>query len=501
MRRIATHALFRLPILLGLLPMSLWAEKQPGFSHAEQALLQILLSDTTSHTVCYLSNGYKFGMTNQPDANFILLKTGSENYLVRDGSGKVFRIVKGENGPEIERMDSSDHVGHSFNSMAFFRKGRIHTYGGYGNWRNIDYFKVFDPAISDWKPLHSTNTLKNDHCYHFYDPDTDRFHALGSHFNEDDIAPNNIKSIDSVYLFDFKDSTWKTLGHLLPLKWKGMDKIWLMNNPTFITPYGLLEFNSGTVVLLDIPGNAIYGSKDDFFRFYRRIRESFGANFAYHSVVLHLRDTAFFIFGSADSIVVEKTRLTRAEFQTEPLWPIYEPVPTGLSAMLSKTRPYHPLSVGLLLLVLVITLARRWHGKVDGKVRETEWESDRPVKDQPPLVLTGRHEPIPASRFLDTLSEGERDLLKQLLESARKGETMDIESMNKILGVARKEEAVQKTRRSMAVSKINEAFRIGLRREAPLVERVRYENDKRKYRYRIAYEHVGTLDAAMKAKG
>ena len=41
--------------------------------------------------------------------------------------------------------------------------------------------------------------------------------------------------------------------------------------------------------------------------------------------------------------------------------------------------------------------------------------------------------------------------------------------------------------------KIYEAFVIGLRGEGPLVERVRDENDKRKYRYRIDGRHVATL--------
>lgn len=482
-----------MPILLGLLPLSLWAEKPPGFSRAERILLDIVLSDTISHTVCYLSDGYKFGMTNQPDANFILLKSSSENYLVRDGSGKVFRIAKGKNGPEIERMDSSDHVGNSFNSMAFFRKGRIHTYGGYGNWRNIDYFRVFDPAISDWKPLHSTNTLKNEHCLHFYEPDTDRFHAIGSHFNEDDIAPNNIKSIDSVYVFDFKDSTWKTLGRVLHQRWKGMDKIWLMNNPSFITPYGLLEFNLGTIDLIDIPGNAVYASKDTFFRFYRRIREGFGANLSYHSVVLHLRDTAFFIYGSADSIVVEKTRLTRDDFQTEPLWAIYEPIPTGMAAVVAQTRRLLPLS-GFLLLGLGSVLALRMYRRRGNRAIAAESGSPGYVGEEDGHGTEPLKAPIPPERFLDTLSAGERDMLKQMLETARRGESMDIEAMNKILGVARKDESVQKTRRSIAVSNINEAFRIGLRGEGLLVERVRDSADKRKYLYRISDRHMDLLE-------
>jgi hypothetical protein len=495
---------FRTCLLYSLsvfIPIGIWAQESARLSGIEKVLLELVLSDSTSNTVCYLPGGYRFGMTHQPDGHFILLKSGPSIHLLRDGGGKVFSVVNGLRGPEIRRIDSTESVGGSFGCMAFMRKGRIHSYGGYGMWRNIDYFTAFDTSKRDWTPLRATNTLRNEHCFHFYDPTCDRFFVKGSHFREDFESPDNLKSLDSLYRFDFSDSTWKTLGKVEPLNKKETEKLWMTSEPSLITPFGLVQFKMGSIELLVMPENAVYLNTDALFRSYHRIKDRFKANMSYHSVILHLRDTAFFLFGSSDTSVIERVGMTRRDFEAQPFRPIYEPVPTGLSAMLSKTRPYHPLPVGLLLLVLVITLARRWYGKVDGKVRETGWESDRPVKDQGPLVLTGRHEPIPASRFLDTLSVGERDMLKQLLESARIGETMDIESMNKILGVARKEEAVQKTRRSMAVSKINEAFRIGLRREGPLVERVRYENDKRKYRYRIAYEHVGTLDAAMKAEG
>jgi hypothetical protein len=489
----ALKALCGIAVLIGLLPTALWAQEKTSLSAAERILLDIVLSDTSSRMVCYLSSGYDFGVTEEGDGHFILLKSGSSNLLVRDGTRKVFRIHKGENGPSIRRMDSIVRAENNFSSMAFLRKGRIHSYGGYGMWRNVDFFTVFDPTKGDWHPLRTRNTLKNEHCFHFYDPVNDRFYVKGSHHHLDFEAVDRLKSVDSVYRFDFFDSTWKTLGKVEPKNWKGMEKIWLTNVPSVITPFGLVEFNSGNIELLDMPGNGIFRGRDELFRSYHRIKDRYSRYLSGQSVVVHLRDTAFFVFDSADSTVVEKVRLTREEFTDSSVRPLYEPVPTGLAAAL-RGAERHPTSLaGLMLLGLGAVLAWRMYRKRGNRAISAESgfhgsEEEEYGHGTEPLKTS-----ITPARLLDTLSVGERDMLKHMLETALRGESTDIETMNKILGVARKDESVQKTRRSIAVSNINEAFRIGLRGEGLLVERTRNSADKRKYLYRISDRHMETL--------
>ena len=92
--------------------------------------------------------------------------------------------------------------------------------------------------------------------------------------------------------------------------------------------------------------------------------------------------------------------------------------------------------------------------------------------------------------FMSSLSSGEKALVEKMYISTLQGKQMDTDNINKILGVGRKETSVQKTRRSTAISKINESFAISLKLKNPLIVRSRDEEDKRSYTYQIAEEHL-----------
>ena len=106
MTRTALKALYMSPFLLGLLPITLWAQEESGMSRTEQTLLNIVLSDTTSRTACYLPSGYDFGSTEVgdglreklEDAMREMTKLRGQVQVVRPGSlpndGKVIEDAR-----------------------------------------------------------------------------------------------------------------------------------------------------------------------------------------------------------------------------------------------------------------------------------------------------------------------------------------------------------------------------------------------------------------------
>jgi hypothetical protein len=103
------------------------------------------------------------------------------------------------------------------------------------------------------------------------------------------------------------------------------------------------------------------------------------------------------------------------------------------------------------------------------------------------------------ARFLDNLPPGERELLQRLFILSLQGRMMDIEACNRCLGVSRKEETIRKTRRSQAITNINEAYSVTVRREGELVVRVRNPDDKRSYLYTLSEPGLQVLKAGMPA--
>lgn len=99
--------------------------------------------------------------------------------------------------------------------------------------------------------------------------------------------------------------------------------------------------------------------------------------------------------------------------------------------------------------------------------------------------------------FLTSLSSGEKGLVEKMYIATLQGKHIDIDSINKILGVGRKETSVQKTRRSTSISKINESFAICLKQKNPLIIRHRDDDDKRSYTYQIAEEHMDVIGKYM----
>lgn len=457
----------------------------------EKAFLKTVLSDTVSETYCQLPHGVKFGIGKEYGMNMIFLKSGRRNIILQNGSPAVNEVRSDSNGIEIRRIDQEIHGGNNFAKMAFYRKDTIYETGGYGFWKVQDLFTYFDEPSKKWKPKKGTDRLPFERFYHYFDQQSDCFYLLGQVVTENSRSINGRSFSDSMYRFSFETGKWEALGKIEPSVWSTLNDPWGKFSNTFHTPFGLGGNIAGILTLRDPNNNSWYATKDSAENYIKKYNQEIDSVSHNYRIFIHLHDTLHIFLGEKD-VLHGKIRLTRSDFHNKPSGRIYIPIDqSGLGF------PSHFILLGLFGGISVLGVFRIFwlRGKQSKANKADSIPNDLEQLSVNIPITSNEMEEIPELKsgmetFLVSLSTGERVLVEKLYISSLQGKIVDIDSINKILGVGRKEASVQKTRRSTAISKINESFAICLKLKNPLIVRSRDEEDKRSYTYQIAEEHL-----------
>jgi len=457
----------------------------------EKAFLKTVLSDTVSETYCQLPHGVKFGIGKEYGMNMIFLKSGRRNIILQNGSPNVYKVISDSLGIGIKRMDQEIHWGNNFAKMAFFRKDTIFEAGGYGFWKVRDLFTFFDEKAQKWKPYPGTDQFPFERFYHYFDARSDCFYLFGQVVTENSRSTNGRSFSDSMFRFSFESGEWETLGQIEPLQWATLNDPWNKFSHTFHTPFGLGGCIAGILTLRDPQKNSWYAMKDSTDNYMKRYNQEIDSVSHNYRIFIHLNDTLHIFLGEKD-VLHAKVRLTRTDFEHNPSGRIY--IPLDKKKLVRSAFP----NVQILLIgsITMISLMITGYRLRKQNLQQADNKSDQPAYDlSDPIAPTEpnrtmHEENTDLATFLTSLSSGEKALVERMYITTLQGKKMDIDSINKILGVSRKEMTVQKTRRSTAISKINESFAISLKLKNPLIVRSRDEEDKRSYTYQIAEEHM-----------
>ena len=464
----------------------------------EKAFLKTVLSDTVSETYCQLPNGVKFGIGKEYGMNMIFLKSGRRNIILQNGSPAVNEVRSDSNGIEIRRIDQEIHWGNNFAKMAFFRKDTIYETGGYGFWKVQDLFTYFDETSKKWKPKQGTDRLPFERFYHYFDQQSDCFYLLGQVVTENSRSINGRSFSDSMYRFSFETGKWEALGKIEPSVWSTLNDPWGKFSNTFHTPFGLGGNIAGILTLRDPNNNSWYATKDSADNYIKKYNQEIDSVSHNYRIFIHLHDTLHIFLGEKD-ILHGKFRLTRSDFHNKPSGRIYIPIDKH-SGIRSKIPGFIMLiSGGFIVTISLMFTQRKKKQKIQAAEKNNQEQATSELSN-PLSVLdlpTHPEEKSDMDTFLTSLSSGEKGLVEKMYIATLQGKHIDIDSINKILGVGRKETSVQKTRRSTSISKINESFAICLKQKNPLIIRHRDDDDKRSYTYQIAEEHMDVIGKYM----
>lgn len=464
----------------------------------ERMFLETVMKDTSSRATCYLKGLFLFNMEERSFGQFVMLKNGRRNLFVREATGQVYEARQTPVGPLLVRLDSNEQIGDNFRMLAFERNDTLYQYGGYGFWRTRDFFTRYDPSKGDWQFVPSENTLPAEYRMHYYDRSEDALYMLGDALTDSHLYDTYAAS-DSVYRYHFSDRTWRPIGVMRP-EHANQSKVKFQAAPhSFVqTEFGILQLED-IPSLVDFKGNRVMRPEQRLFDRLRLVLNGMYSSLLHQSVIFHLRDSLHAIITREGKVEHLAIPLKREDFDTSTAVPFYD----------ALEKPKEPLrwwasliaagsAAGVAAYRLMVIRKRR-------KRPDTEAGQNSPRSGHPAGDVTGSgvaNDPSDArmdglsskaGRFLASLSATERDFTKRLLLMSLQGKSMEIETFNKILGVAVKEEGVRKTRRSLTVSNVNEAFSLTMHVKGELVVRERDGADRRSYRYRIAEEHLSIL--------
>lgn len=496
-----SHLKLLLPLLVPLmLAFPHPAQSDEGLSPVERKFLDILTADSTSSLVLYNLRNFEFGIR-QPYGSLIVVKSGRDNYLVEEGSEHVYRIEKEGYDYRLRRINTRRHSTGIFEMMLFIRNKQIHSLGGYGFWRNREFFSSFDTASGLWHPLPSRKSLATQRGRYYHDAASDKFYLLGRNYEDNFQRLDYRFKDDSIHIYDFRKSAWTSAGKLEENEWTDPKHAFVELSWMFLTDFGIIHIMNEKKFLVDPGHNAIYTGKAARMVKYLPMIMGFRNCVVGQSMAFHMGDTAYLVCACVDSVATYRTSMTRADFEDVPIARIYRPI-----TLIDRWKSGLAGPEGWLTLSLIFTaaLATAWQvrkrKKLSLKFSGTQQQhqvtsagngTTGSETASPLLAETG-------SLFLESLTKAEASLVKSLLVMSMQGEKMNTETMNRILGVGKKDTNIQKNLRSRSVKNINQAYSLILHGKGQLVSRDRSASDKRNFHYFIGEEHFGTLHASIR---
>jgi len=500
-----------LPILFAVAANTLTTLGQQALTPTEASLLRTLIRDTTSTLTAYLPPAYRFGLEPLPDGRLILVKNGPFTRLLLEGTHRVYTIDTSNRQPRLTRIDATLFQGDNHNPIALRRKDTLMQYGGKGRFTQRDFFIRYREANRDWEryPNHGRN-LQNAWTPYQYDPASDALFLIGSR----DIDHGDLSTAvrDSVFRFDFPTRQWTSLGKRsdsLPLHPFEQD----IAHQTVTTPIGTLIRIGPDLLLIDIPGNR-----------WRQIPSGQWIHPAHTTdtypspdlLLLPIGDSLHEFLTTPQGPVHRRHPFSLQPWQSGRAQAIYLPTPDTPTASIAVWGPL----TALALTASTLLWKRRRRPPptatpdIDpspaGRPIDTSNPDTAPLDPEPPprtridLPQPGRPERMAAflKQGRSRLPETEWQLLIRLIESAAEGCPLDTASVNTALGVARKDAALQKSRRNSVISRINRLYAQTADSDKPLVQLERDAIDKRTFRYGIREEwHSDLLTAWMRFKG
>lgn len=470
----------RLLFFFIFLPFVSFSQFTPSFlSNADRFIISEIARDTNSELIKYAGHHISFGIGNKRDFNPIIIKSKKKIYFLLEGTNRVYQLIKENNNVndwKITRIDSTSFYGDNFNMMAFYRKDTIFQYGGYGFWQNRDFFSYYRPLSHDWEFYQGGDALQSIYSLNYYDKNEDKFYLIGR-FHQDSHKNPRPNYIDSVYMYDFKIQKWHTLGKL---QMQILDKSNLDNRFQWTNEKGQYFFNFNNIYFIDASKNSVYPLKKEFFDDLQTYLAKNDLTSDIINFTASWGDSLLIVTGEPNHFVSNKMKITNDYFDFTNPKPLYEPNKPIENLINIKLSTYE-LSAYILFNISLILSILYFFKKKNKQLKKINSESQNSA--------------IPFfAHLIYQLNQSEIELLKEMMQSSLKGKKLDINSVNKILGVQNKQSMVQKTRRSLSITRINDLYMNLSGSSTALIKRAKDDQDKRIYNYFIPVKEAIELD-------
>lgn len=394
--------------------------------------------------------------------NQVILKKSNELYILIQGTGRVYK-AKSLDGNRIcfDRIDSTHFYGYNISCMYFSVKDILYSFGGGGFWKENGQLRYFSDVQHEWginlinKEIAANCKLfyvdhKKNIIYYLQTPYKDA--STGYEFNNYIITKLNI---------DKKENT--EIGQL-PNK---MKDLFIKNNTHYYSFINmpslngaLLNFNDQHQYLINYEKNEVYKLvnpiiKDIFFGSSKGIQVC--NTFESKNIIYYTK------FGDS-TFKVYSFPISMKDFVKEP-YPLYDTLDS------EKTKNYSYIG-GIIMLL------------IGGSIFYVKKKKRIALN---PLDITSSD--INKSDSPIEFNPLELELINKMAIHSRKGDHFSVEDINAALGLNKKTLEIQKKIRTETINRINHKFKIKYNSSAELIERIRSEEDRRFYKYKIIDEY------------
>jgi hypothetical protein len=384
-----------------------------------------------------------------------IIRTSSGLYILIDGTGQVYKATNiNKTQIAFTRIDSTTHFGHNYLSINLSWNDTIYSMGGYGFWHVNGQLRYFNSALGDWNCLQLNKEMPiEDNIIYFDKTNGKIFQVLFPKSNEIDfeIKDKQIKAISQVSL---KDKNHLILGKLNDFF---INEI----NIRIIHDYWISDKLSGTVAILNYQDTYLFDFINN--KAYRAISNKIPAKLVTYDKanrnknIFQINDTVYFTRSNSDSLY--SFTVSRSDFSEEGI-PIYIPLNQNFNKIL--------IGSGLFVGMLSFIGFRQYRKKYTTKTNKNIF--GKPVHETDPLLFT----------------EVEKNLIQLMINQ----QTLNVDEVNNLLGLAKKTLEIQKKIRTETLNKINHKFRVLSEEEREFIERIRSEQDRRFYNYTISKENI-----------
>jgi hypothetical protein len=255
---------------------------------------------------------------------------------------------------------------------------------------------------------------------------------------------------------------------------------------SWVNQYGICLFEEHTFKLINLPSNSVYVGRPEFDSVLNMLFNGQYSDRLTHFPI-QLADTVYFLADFFDGPKVVKYKFSISDFDTTHSSQVY--TPNG-----NTGAPKNKYIWALPLIILVgagLGLLYRKSNKVRPKN-----DSTQEVVASTEISVNEEHVPETSKleTFMSLLTPVDKELLTELALCTRNNQFLEIQNINKILGVSKKEISLQKNRRSTTISNINTLFQQIIQSDEPLILRQKDELDKRVFHYYMNKEYVSFFD-------
>ena len=114
----------------------------------------------------------------------------------------------------FNRMDKTFYRGDNCHAYHFFRKGVLHSVGGYGFWRTNNHIIYFDEKSKEWEAYSSTGTPPQGIYGGFvaYIPEKDELISFMNYSHDVNVNNGAFFRDKAIYRYSFKNNKWVQIG-------------------------------------------------------------------------------------------------------------------------------------------------------------------------------------------------------------------------------------------------------------------------------------------------